>query len=540
MLRTIALRLLDAVPTMVLVLTLVFFALRILPGDPARVVLGEFATPDQIAALRAKMGLDVPLLQQYLTFLWNVATLHFGASFVTGAPVGDMLRENLPYTIELTILATLFGLLLGIPLGVAGARHRGKSVDSAARMFALLGYAIPDFYLGALLLIWFGGDMTGTGDIAQDFEAEEEAALAVRRRPNASLLRDPVSIICCLLLTLLILAAIFAPVLAPYDPLTQSVLQANKPPNVFRRPAHPYTRGLLEAMPRLEDTRDRLFQISGSVPSPLRRPTGCLFAPRCPLRRPICSEVRPPMSDFGATHRAACWIPILSAAGLTRVFSVREGGLIGGRRLQVRAVDDVSFDLLPGETLAVVGESGCGKSTLARLLLRLLAPSAGALTYSGQDYSTATGEKLRDIRRHVQMVFQDPYSSLSPRRTAGQIIAEPLEAYRIVTSAQDRRARVAALLREHPYTDALLSAVPRPDPGARTGRVLLEGDLPSPTETLIGCAFASRCPIVRDRCRVERPLLREVEPGQSAACHFATPQPLAASRRHLLEGTSPD
>jgi peptide/nickel transport system permease protein len=159
MLRIIALRLLDAVPTMVLVLTLVFFALRILPGDPARVVLGEFATQDQIAALRARMGLDVPLLQQYVTFLWSVVTLQFGSSFVTSAPVGAMLRENLPYTVELTILATVFGLLMGVPIGVASARKRGTSVDSAARIFALLGYAIPDFYLGALLLIWFALDL---------------------------------------------------------------------------------------------------------------------------------------------------------------------------------------------------------------------------------------------------------------------------------------------------------------------------------------------------------------------------------------------
>jgi peptide/nickel transport system permease protein len=158
MLRYIFLRVLDAIPTMILVLTLVFFALRILPGDPARVALGEFATPDQIAALRAKMGLDVPMWQQYLTFLWGVATLDFGSSFVSSSPVGEMLRQNLPYTIELTVLATLFGLLMGIPLGVASARQRGKSVDSAARVFALVGYAIPDFYLGALLLIWFALD----------------------------------------------------------------------------------------------------------------------------------------------------------------------------------------------------------------------------------------------------------------------------------------------------------------------------------------------------------------------------------------------
>ena len=337
--------------------------------------------------------------------------------------------------------------------------------------------------------------------------------------------------------------------------------------------------------------------------------------------------------------------PILVAEGLTRVFSTRTAGQFLGRKVDVRAVDDVSFTLMPGETLAIVGESGCGKSTLARLLLRLLAPSAGRMTYAGRDYSTANGETLRDIRRHVQMVFQDPYSSLSPRRTAGEIIAEPLKAYRIIRSAAERRVKVAALLRDvgllpehadrypaafsggqrqrigiaraiavepdvivadepvsaldvsvqaqiinllqdlqarmgvayifiahdlavvrhsadrvavmylgriveigpkqlvysapqHPYTHALLSAVPRPDPSARTGRIVLEGDLPATTEIAAGCAFASRCPIVRELCRVERPALREVVTGQSAACHFATPLPLTASRRHSIEGSA--
>lgn len=159
MVRYIAQRVLDAIPTVLLVLTLVFFALRILPGDPAQVALGEFATPEQIAALRAKMGLDVPLWRQYVTFLWSVATFDFGTSFVSTVPVRDMLAENLPYTVELTILATIFGLLMGLPLGVASATHRGTMTDFGARVFALLGYAIPDFYLGALLLIWFALDL---------------------------------------------------------------------------------------------------------------------------------------------------------------------------------------------------------------------------------------------------------------------------------------------------------------------------------------------------------------------------------------------
>jgi len=158
-LRIVAARILDAVPTVLLVLTLVFFALRVLPGDPARLALGEFATPEQIAALHARMGLDAPLWRQYLTFLGQVATFQFGTSFVSSEPVAGMLAQNLPFTIELTLLATIFGLAMGLPLGVASARRRGRSVDYGARVFALLGYAIPDFYLGALLLIWFSLDL---------------------------------------------------------------------------------------------------------------------------------------------------------------------------------------------------------------------------------------------------------------------------------------------------------------------------------------------------------------------------------------------
>ena len=331
--------------------------------------------------------------------------------------------------------------------------------------------------------------------------------------------------------------------------------------------------------------------------------------------------------------------PILATEGLTRSFDARSGRRLFRRGVPIRAVDDVSLALMPGETLAVVGESGCGKSTLGRLLLRLLTPTAGRLLYSGQDYAGASGPTLRTIRRHVQMVFQDPYGSLSPRRTAGDIIAEPLQAYGVITSAAGRRERVGELLRlvgllpehagrypaqfsggqrqrigiaraiavapdvivadepvsaldvsvqaqiinlfqdlqarlgvaylfiahdlavvrhiadrvavmylgrvvelgpkqaiyaapQHPYTHALLSAVPRLDLGRGAGRVVLEGDLPSPTEITAGCAFASRCPIARERCRTERPALRAVADGQFAACHFAAPLPLAAARRH--------
>jgi peptide/nickel transport system permease protein len=148
-------RLLDAIPTVLLVLTLVFVAMRILPGDPALAALGDNALPDQIAAFREKMGLNVPLWQQYFNFLGGVLTLNLGRSLINNVPVVQLIAHHLPFTIELTIAATLIGVVAGVPLGVLAATHRNKLPDSGVRLFSLVGYAVPDFYLGALLLIVF-------------------------------------------------------------------------------------------------------------------------------------------------------------------------------------------------------------------------------------------------------------------------------------------------------------------------------------------------------------------------------------------------
>ncbi|WP_342361787.1 ABC transporter permease [Terrarubrum flagellatum] len=155
MLRYFGVRLLDAIPTILLVLTLVFVAMRILPGDPAIAVLGDGARPEQIAELREKMGLNQPLIVQYLSFLRDIATLNFGASLIHRTPVLELIGYNLPYTIELTIVATAMGVIAGVPFGVYAATRRNRLPDAGLRVFSLLGYAIPDFYLGALLLIGF-------------------------------------------------------------------------------------------------------------------------------------------------------------------------------------------------------------------------------------------------------------------------------------------------------------------------------------------------------------------------------------------------
>jgi peptide/nickel transport system permease protein len=137
------------------VLSLVFIALRLLPGDPALVALGDYASPEQLALFREQMGLNVPLWQQYFVFIWDMLTLDFGQSLIDRTSVLQTIADNLPYTIELTLVATAMGLLIGVPLGVVAAVNRNKLPDAGVRMFSLVGYAIPDFYLGALLLIVF-------------------------------------------------------------------------------------------------------------------------------------------------------------------------------------------------------------------------------------------------------------------------------------------------------------------------------------------------------------------------------------------------
>jgi peptide/nickel transport system ATP-binding protein/oligopeptide transport system ATP-binding protein len=324
--------------------------------------------------------------------------------------------------------------------------------------------------------------------------------------------------------------------------------------------------------------------------------------------------------------------PLIRLDKLSRVFVQARG--LAGTTTSVRAVDEVSFEVAVGETLALVGESGCGKSTVGRLILRLLEPSGGHVLYEGSDLAALSPAAMRAMRRHLQIVFQDPYGSLSPRRTVADIVAEPLEAHGLARTRAERRAKVADLLEQvglsaavmdryprqfsggqrqrigiaraiaveprfivadepvsaldvsiqaqivnllqdlqekkrlsylfiahdlavvrhiatrvavmylgriveigdkrriyegpqHPYTQALLSAAPAPDPDARRRRIVLEGDVPSPTAVPSGCSFHTRCPIAADLCRRERPVLREVAPGQRAACHFARPNPIA-------------
>ena len=319
-------------------------------------------------------------------------------------------------------------------------------------------------------------------------------------------------------------------------------------------------------------------------------------------------------------------VPLLEVNALKKHFPIR-GGVFGGVTAQVYAVDGVTFDIKKGETLSLVGESGCGKSTVGRAILRLVQPTDGEVYLDGQRIDNLRDSQLRPLRRRVQVVFQDPFSSLNPRMRVRDIIAEPLQNFGLAGNRGETDDRVAKLMDtvrlprdamrrfphefsggqrqrigiaralapgadliicdeavsaldvsvkaqivnlmsdlqdelglallfishdlaivehlthrvavmylgkiaeiadratlfanpRHPYTRALLSAVPVPDPAAKRDRIILRGDVPSPINPPSGCRFHTRCPYVFDRCRTEEPLLREVGPGQKAACHL--------------------
>ena len=318
-------------------------------------------------------------------------------------------------------------------------------------------------------------------------------------------------------------------------------------------------------------------------------------------------------------------VPVLQVDGLKKHFPVRKGLL---RRTvgQVYAVDDVSFSVQSGETLGLVGESGCGKTTVGRTILRLIEPTAGTLRLEGRDITHLGKAELRPFREQMQIIFQDPFSSLNPRMRVGDIVAEPLKIHG-TSNKKARRERVAELfdrvgLRRaqmdnyphqfsggqrqrigvaralalnprliicdepvsaldvsiqaqvinllmdlqkelqlsylfishnlavvehishriavmylgriveytdkttlftkplHPYTEALLAAVPVPDPAIKRVKRVVQGDVPSPLRPPPGCHFHTRCPYAVARCKVDSPVLREVEPGHQVSCHL--------------------
>ncbi len=314
--------------------------------------------------------------------------------------------------------------------------------------------------------------------------------------------------------------------------------------------------------------------------------------------------------------------PLLAVSELARRFNVRRHD---GSRAELRAVDGVSFTIERGEILGLVGESGSGKTTIGRLILRIIEPSAGSIRFDGVDISRMSNSALRPYRRRMQMVFQDPFSSLNPRMTVGDAISEPLAIHGLANNGTERRQKVAELLRLvglsaddasryphafsggqrqrigiaralascpdflvadepvsaldvsiqaqvvnllldlqarlglamlfiahdlavvehiakriavmylgriveiaesrtlcrlplHPYTEALLSAVPGPDPGVKPARKVLKGEIPSPIDPPSGCVFRNRCIYAIPACAQERPALRDAGSGRLKAC----------------------
>jgi peptide/nickel transport system ATP-binding protein len=265
---------------------------------------------------------------------------------------------------------------------------------------------------------------------------------------------------------------------------------------VFHRPRHPYTMGLLRSVPRLDRARGaKLETIDGLPPNLATAPPGCRFAPRCPLRLPAC-DLPPPLAPTDTGGLSACIRhaeiaaglrmpsafmgaegipeplapePLLSVRGLTKHFPL-SGGWRGPKRA-VHAVEDVSFEIRPGETLGLVGESGCGKTTVGRLILRLEEPTAGEIRFEGVDLVNASPAQLKAARRKVQVIFQDPYSSLNPRMTIGQIVGEPLHVYKLTGSRQQMRERVGELLEKVGLRAELSTRYPHQLSGGQRQRV---------------------------------------------------------------------
>ncbi|WP_454849456.1 ABC transporter ATP-binding protein [Rhizobium binxianense] len=335
---------------------------------------------------------------------------------------------------------------------------------------------------------------------------------------------------------------------------------------------------------------------------------------------------------------------ILKADQLSKHFDA-ERTMFGKVLKTIRAVDDVTLSLASGETLALVGESGCGKSTLGRLLMRLIEPSHGSIELDGQDITRLDGKAMHRIRRKIQLIFQDPFASLNPRMTVGQMIEEPLMLHNI-RPARERPGRVAELLSavglspqhadryphefsggqrqriviaralaaepavivcdepvsaldvsvrsqilnllaslqqqlgisylfishdlsvvrhtsdrvavmylgriveigdveevfsnpRHPYTQALISAIPVPDPGVRGRTLGMEGDIPSAMNPPSGCHFHTRCPHVQDICRAEKPQLISMGTTHPAACHFRQTVPALNSHAFAARERDP-
>ncbi|MEA2742784.1 MAG: peptide/nickel transport system ATP-binding protein ddpF, partial [Acetobacteraceae bacterium] len=231
------------------------------------------------------------------------------------------------------------------------------------------------------------------------------------------------------------------------------VVEAGSPADLLSDPRHPYTWALLHAAPRLDEAGSsdrRLITIEGQPPDARAWPEGCRFRARCPFAIDACAE-HPALLPVGEDRLSRCWVtqrggalrsravshtfierepatasaPLLQVTALTRHFALPKAGFLEPERV-LHALDGVDLRVHPGETVGLVGESGSGKSTLARLVMRLDTPTGGMISFAGQDITRASQSSIRPLRRRMQMIFQDPYASLNPRMTVGQILTGPL------------------------------------------------------------------------------------------------------------------
>jgi peptide/nickel transport system ATP-binding protein len=284
------------------------------------------------------------------------------------------------------------------------------------------------------------------------------------------------------------------------------IVETGTTKELFVNPRHPYTAGLLKAIPSLTEPKgQKLVPIEGITPSLIEKRERCAFLPRCTYCEAQCSraaapQLRPVPRTDG--HYVACLIdfrqnlkensqppaergrlgrmaagsesgstgPLLQVENLKIYFSVTKGFL--KRKIgDIKAVDDVSFELRRGETLGLVGESGCGKTTVARSVLRLYEPSAGRIVFEGQDITKMTLNSLRTIRRNMSLIFQDPYSSLDPRQKAEDIVGEPLRNYRLFSTETDYRDRVDELFRLVGLDPSVRERVPHEFSGGQRQRL---------------------------------------------------------------------
>ena len=278
-----------------------------------------------------------------------------------------------------------------------------------------------------------------------------------------------------------------------------SVVESAPTRQLFIDPQHPYTRGLLGAIPRLNDPKDRvLVPIDGLLPDASNRTPYCAFYDRCLYRNEACMEKAcPALTEAGAQHYVACHLSAeergkkadeikrcakptpekhigsqicLEVQNLSRSFAVR-AGMFQRKIGEVHALQNVSFQVRRGETLGVVGESGCGKSTLARCIMRVYEPECGRILFNGRDIAHEKEHCLRDVRRDVAMVFQDPFSSLDPRQTAESIVGESIKIHRLCKSDEACKARVDELFRLVELDPAMKKRVPHEFSGGQRQRL---------------------------------------------------------------------